>query len=156
MDDEKRIYSEVLGVLLALGDDYCEKVPANVFDFLRDNCDHSYIPEYDKNTRIEDLDISDEARMFLVMLKIKYWCKDEKEREEVRRILKDNEAKYNKEIREKYNPDKIFENSSKERDSNNKTETETNKKDSNDKLITEEKKGWFSKFLNKLKSFFKK
>ena len=159
MDDEKRIYSEVLGVLLALGNDYCEKVPSSVFTFLEDNCDHNYLPEYDKNTRIEDLKITDEARMFLVMLKIKYWCKDEKEREELRQILKDNESKYNKEIREKYNPDKIFEKDSKEENINDQDKDKDSvdyEVDSNDKLITEEKKGWFSKFLNKLKSFFKK
>ena len=171
MENEKKIYSEVLGVLLTLGNDYCEKVPSKVFTFLEDNCDHENIPEYDKNTRIEDLNISEEARMFLVMLKIKYWCKDEKEREEVRNLLKDNEILYNKEIREKYDPDNIFkkdinENSNENNSDTNKDNSNSNlnsnsnsninTNNTNDKLIKEEKESWFKRFINKIKHLFKK
>lgn len=142
-NNDSRIYSEVLGVLLALGDDYYGRIPSNVTDFLKENCDHEYLPDYDRDTRIEDLDISDEARMFLIFLKMKYWCKDEAEKNELKKVLKDNETKFNSEMREKYNPDNIF-----------KEEKETN--NTNDKLIKEEKQNWFKKFLSKIKNLFKK
>ena len=151
LEDEK-VYSEVLGVLLALGDSYYSKVPENILTFLKDNCDHGYLPEYDKNKRIEDLDISEEARMFLTMLKIKYWCKDEDEKNEVRKLLKLNQDKYNTELRKKYNPDKLFEKQERKVESSN---TEQPKK-STDIITKEEKQSWFKRFLNRIKSFFKK
>ena len=150
IDKEDRIYSEVLGVLMSLGNEYFRVIPSTIIVFLEENCDHTYLPEYDRNTRIEDLDISDEARMFLIMLKIKYWCKDEKERDEVRKLLKENEAKFTQEMREKYDPNKLFkEEDLKEEEIEEKDTTE-------DKLIKEEKKNWFSRFIDKLRRLFKK
>ena len=151
LEDEK-VYSEVLGVLLTLGDSYYSKVPENILTFLKDNCDHGYLPEYDRNKRIEDLDISEEARMFLTMLKIKYWCKDEEEKNEVRKLLKLNQDKYNTELRKKYNPDNIFENRENEAESTNVEQP----KKSTDIITKEEKQNWFKRFLIKIKSFFKK
>lgn len=151
LEDEK-VYSEVLGVLLALGDSYYSKVPENILTFLKDNCDHGYLPEYDKNKRIEDLDISEEARMFLTMLKIKYWCKDEDEKNEVRKLLKLNQDKYNTELRKKYNPDKLFEKQERKVESSNTEQP----KESTDIITKEEKQSWFKRFLNRIKSFFKK
>lgn len=151
LEDEK-VYSEVLGVLLALGDSYYSKVPENILTFLKDNCDHGYLPEYDRDKRIEELDISEEARMFLTMLKIKYWCKDEEEKNEVRKLLKLNQDKYNTELRKKYNPDNIFENRENEAESTNVEQP----KKSTDIITKEEKQNWFKRFLIKIKSFFKK
>ena len=151
LEDEK-VYSEVLGVLLTLGDSYYSKVPENILAFLKDNCDHGYLPEYDRDKRIEELDISEEARMFLTMLKIKYWCKDEEEKNEVRRILKLNQDKYNTELRKKYNPENIFD----KQESEAKTEKIEQPKKSTDIITKEEKQNWFKRFLIKIKSFFKK
>lgn len=151
LEDEK-VYSEVLGVLLALGDSYYSKVPETILTFLKDNCDHGYLPEYDRDKRIEELDISEEARMFLTMLKIKYWCKDEEEKNEVRKLLKLNQDKYNTELRKKYNPDNIFENRENEAESTNVEQP----KKSTDIITKEEKQNWFKRFLIKIKSFFKK
>ena len=151
LEDEK-VYSEVLGVLLALGDSYYSKVPENILTFLKDNCDHGYLPEYDRDKRIEELDISEEARMFLTMLKIKYWCKDEEEKNEDRKLLKINQDKNNTENRKKYNPDNIYEKRENEAESTNVKK----KKKSTDIITKEEKQNWFKRFLIKIKSFFKK
>ena len=90
--------------------------------------------------------------MFLTMLKIKYWCKDEEEKNEVRKLLKLNQDKYNTELRKKYNPDNIFENRENEAESTNVEQP----KKSTDIITKEEKQNWFKRFLIKIKSFFKK
>ena len=46
------------------------------------------------------------------MLKLKYWCKTEEEKEVLLNILNENEKKQQKEISEKYNPDNLFKNKS--------------------------------------------
>lgn len=107
MNNEK-VNSEVLCVLMALGDTYVNKIPSQVMQYLIKNSKKDYIPEIDKNKRIEEQNISKEARVFLTMLKLKYWCKTEEEKEVLLNILNENEKKQQKEISEKYNPDNLF------------------------------------------------
>lgn len=107
MNNEK-VNSEVLCVLMALGDTYVNKIPSQVMQYLIKNSKKDYIPEIDKNKRIEEQNISKEARVFLTMLKLKYWCKTEEEKEILLNILNENEKKQQKEISEKYNPDNLF------------------------------------------------
>ncbi len=107
MNNEK-VNSEVLCVLMALGDTYVNKIPSQVMQYLIKNSKKDYIPEIDKNKRIEEQNISKEARIFLTMLKLKYWCKTEEEKEVLLNILNENEKKQQKEISEKYNPDNLF------------------------------------------------
>ena len=107
MNNEK-VNSEILCVLMALGDTYVNKIPSQVMQYLIKNSKKDYIPEIDKNKRIEEQNISKEARVFLTMLKLKYWCKTEEEKEVLLNILNENEKKQQKEISEKYNPDNLF------------------------------------------------
>ena len=107
MNNEK-VNSEILCVLMALGDTYVNKIPSQVMQYLIKNSNKDYIPEIDKNKRIEEQNISKEARVFLTMLKLKYWSKTEEEKEILLNILNENEKKQQKEISEKYNPDNLF------------------------------------------------
>ena len=42
------------------------------------------------------------------MLKLNYWCTNEKEKEGLLNLLNENEKKYQEELRKKYNPNNLF------------------------------------------------
>lgn len=142
MEDAKLIYSEVLGVLLALGNTYMEKTPSHIVNFLRKNCDYSRIPDIDSSTRLENQNISEDSKTFIMLLKYTYWCESDAERTEMYKLMKNNEIKKQKELEEKYNIDNIFK-------SNNVEDKEQEK---NTALVKPVK----NKLLDKIKCFLKR
>lgn len=106
--ENAKVNGEVLSVLMSLGDKYINKIPTNIIQYLIKNSDPTNLPQIDENKRIEEQDISKEARIFLTMLKLKYWCKSEEEKEELLNILSMNEKKEQKEFYKKYNPNNLF------------------------------------------------
>ena len=108
VESSNEVYSEVLGVLLALGNKYVGKLPLDLMQFLIENSTNATIPVIDRNKGIEEQDISEEARIFLTMLKMKYWCETEDEKNEILNTLKENEKMYQDELRKKYNVDDLF------------------------------------------------
>lgn len=150
MEESKKIYSEVLGVLLALGNKYVKKLPATIMPYLMKNCNFDSIPVIDKNKRIEEQNISEEARMLLTMIKLKYWCDYEEEKSEIIKILNENEKQYKEELIKKYNPDNLFKskkNSSERIQDNAVTETA---------IVNYKEKNLIRKLFNKIKHLFKK
>ena len=79
--------------------------------------------------------------------KYNYWCKDDKEKENLARMFKENEDRYQKYLREKYNPDNIFKN----RNQENKKEENIIQ---NEIALVEYKESIFTRFINKLKNIF--
>lgn len=145
MIDNNIVYAEVLGVLFALGNNYVKRLPSNMIDFLLDNCDNNSIPKIDRNVRIEEQNISDEARMLLVAIKLKFWCTSEKERKEIFRIMKKTEDDYKKEIEEKYSTDKLFK----------KYDLTVVDNSENTHLMHLKNKGIFSKIIDIIKKIIK-
>lgn len=94
--ENSKVNAEILGVLLALGDKYINKLPSSVMEYLTTNSNMAEIPYIDQNKRIEEQNISKDARVFLTMLKLKYWCKSEEEKEILLNLLNENDKKHNK------------------------------------------------------------
>lgn len=95
MMENSKVNAEILGVLLALGDKYINKLPSSVMEYLTKNSNMSEIPYIDQQKRIEEQNISKDARVFLTMLKLKYWCKSEEEKEILLNLLNENDKKQN-------------------------------------------------------------
>lgn len=93
--ENSKVNAEILGVLLALGDKYINKLPSSVMEYLTKNSNMSDIPYIDQQKRIEEQNISKDARVFLTMLKLKYWCKSEEEKEILLNLLNENDKKQN-------------------------------------------------------------
>lgn len=110
MEDNKKVNAEILAVLMALGNKYINKLPSSVMQYLTNNFDVNSMPAIDATKRIEEQNISKDARAFLTMLKLKYWCKSEEEKENLLNLLNENEKKLQNEISEKYNPNNLFKN----------------------------------------------
>ena len=152
MEESREVYSEIVGVLIALGNKYIKKIPSKIMSFLMENCDYSNIPLIDRNKRIEEQKISEDARMFLTMLKLKYWCDSESEKNELVKKLKDSEEEYQQKLKEKYNPDLLFKNAK-----TNNSNVRNEKKDTaiQASMIKKEKNNFLRNFIEKIKSFIK-
>ena len=152
MEESREVYSEIVGVLIALGNKYIKKIPSKIMSFLMENCDYSNIPLVDRNKRIEEQKISEDARMFLTMLKLKYWCDSESEKNELVKKLKDSEEEYQQKLKEKYNPDLLFKNAK-----TNNSNVRNEKKDTaiQAPMIKIGKNNFLRNFIEKIKSFIK-
>ncbi|MGN1297835.1 MAG: hypothetical protein ACI4VH_05380 [Clostridia bacterium] len=86
------------------------------------------------------------TKTLLTIIYREYWCNEE-ERTELDKILIENDAKHETEIREKYNPDNIF-----RKNNDNKSVRSNNEPYENTTLPIEAKK---EKFYEKIINFFK-
>ena len=143
----KEIYSEVYQVLNLLGNEYIDKLPISLINMLRQKREVNYNPQYTDDIPLNEQNIKKETMAIIVLLYLNYWCEDENEITEVKHILKNNEDKYQLELRKKYNPDNIFKNHKQEhKQVNNNIVDET--------AMIPYKKSIFMKIINKIKSIF--
>lgn len=138
----KEIYSEVYQVLNLLGNEYIDKLPNSLFNLLKEKRNVNYNPQYTEDIPLNKQNIKKESIAIIALIHLNYWCEDEKEKYELKQILKNNENKYQQELRNKYNPEDIF----KKNNPENIVENQTS--------IIEYKEPLYKKFINKIKSLF--
>ena len=109
-NETKEIYSEVYQVLNLLGAEYISRLPKSLVNMLNEKRKLDYNPEYTDDVSLSKQNIRKKSLAIIVLLYLNYWCENENEVLEAKQILLDNEEKYQKELREKYNPDNIFKN----------------------------------------------
>ena len=102
------IYSEVYQVLNLLGNEYIDKLPNSLFNLLKEKRNVNYNPQYTEDIPLNKQNIKKESIAIIALIHLNYWCEDEKEKYELKQILKNNENKYQQELRNKYNPEDIF------------------------------------------------
>ena len=105
-----KAYTEVLEILKYLPPEELEKIPQEQIEFYRKNCDTEYNFEFDISKPIEEQKTLKETNAVIVLLFRDYFATDI-QKQKLEKILLQNEAKQEKELREKYNPDEMFKNS---------------------------------------------
>ena len=143
----KKIYSEIYEILNVLGDSFISKLPKNLYNMLKDKRDIGYAPKYNKEKPLSEQNVNKNTITILALLHLNYWCEDEKEQQDLNKLFIQSEAKFQEEIRQKYNPDEIF---------NNKRQqiiTNENKLDQNKEIAVYKQSIW-TKVLNKIKTLF--
>lgn len=143
----QEIYSEVYSVLNMLGESYIKKIPNSLYKMIKDSKSMSYNPQYLANISLDKQQIKKESLSMIALLHLNYWCESDKEKEKLNKIFRDNEEKYQTELREKYNPDNIFQ---------NRNQSKNTHENSNEEIVTmvEYKENIFSKIIKKIKNFF--
>lgn len=147
-----KAYTEVLEILKYLPKNEYGKIPHERIQFFEDNKDYSYNFKIDPQIPLDKQNISIEANSIIVMLFRDYFA-SETQKEKLKVILKQNEDKYQEEIRNKYNPDDIFGNKK-----DKITTFSSNKEIENNNLPIEVKReNFFKKFITYIKNLiFKK
>ena len=102
-----KAYVEVLEIINNMDEKYKKAIPKKLLELFEKNKDKKY------NYQISDITLkkqtlSKEAIGILIILEIKYWCKDEKTKRLLKRILSLNEYKYQKKLQNRYDLNNIF------------------------------------------------
>lgn len=107
----------------------------------------SYNPKYIDTLNLEEQNIKKESIAMIALFHLNYWCNSNEEKEELRKVFKDNEDKHQAKLREKYNPDNIFKNRYQiKEEQQNDTE--------NNVAMIEYKESTFRRILNKIRNIF--
>ena len=104
----KDAYVEVLGILDLLDEEQKNRIPKKLKEFFENNKNQDYQVNIDSNIPLEEQNLLQETLDILAMLKLNYWCTNEKEKEGLLNLLNENEKKYQEELRKKYNPNNLF------------------------------------------------
>lgn len=146
---EEKICTETVGVLRAIEKSYSEALPPEIIEYLLLTCDVDNIPQLDPNKGINEQNISEDTKAFLTILKLKYWCKTQEQKNELLKKIKENEKKYNSTVNNKLNND-LFSNQSVQNVSN-----QTDIEDKAELIEVSEEQRNFKSILKKVLNFIK-
>lgn len=138
----KEIYSEVYQVLNLLGNEYIDKLPKSLFNMLEEKRNINYEPKYTEDLPLNKQNIKKETLSIIALLHLNYWCENANEKNELNQMFKNNEDRYQDELRKKYDPDNIF----KKHVQENIIKNEVG--------LVEYKESIFKRLINKIKSLF--
>lgn len=126
-------------------EEYILKIPEKFRNYLNEIEDKNYECKLNFNKNIDEQNITEKTKDLITVIYRNYWCTEE-ERNNLDRILTENEKKYQEELIKKYNPDELFK---------KKEEIRVDTSD-NVSLIEYKKSTIFDKIKDFIKSIFKK
>lgn len=103
-------YAELLEILGYMESIYTNKIPKRLMMVFRENASSAYEKHIDMSKPLEEQKISQKTAALIGMLTLQYWCESDNQKQELINIFNENEIKYQEELRQKYNPDNIFNN----------------------------------------------
>ena len=105
----REAYAEVDNFIECLDSYDKNKVPESIRKYFKKEKSKNYNKIIDVNQPIKNQNLKDETLAIIAMLNLKYWCDDEEEKKRLMTIYSENEKKYQNELKEKYDIEKIFE-----------------------------------------------
>ncbi len=137
--------TETLDILKHMKEADVNKISKSFIDFLEKNKSTNYVPNLDHTKKINEMDLKEKTKDILATIYLNYWCNDEQKADYLK-LLKENEKKHQEELREKYNPDNLF---------NNKTTTIVNNEPPKENVaLVEVKESILTKFIKIIKKIF--
>lgn len=147
--ETRQAYSEVNAFLQLIDSNMSNKIPKKLKNFFKREMDKKYQPVLQKNIPLKEQNLRRKTIAIISGLYLQYWCTDMSKKEELLKTYKNNEIKHQEQLREKYNPDMLFKN---KRNSNNNNNENT---ENNTQMIVIDKDNIFTRFIKKIKLFFK-
>lgn len=143
--DKQIAFVEILEILKYMNKEYSEKIPKKLISFFESNKSKDYRFEYNDNLTFSEQELNYNTKVLLAILDINYWCESEERKKELTATFMKNDETYQKELMEKYNPEKIFKNKKIQKQENNE-----------EKALVEYKENKFIKFIkNMIKKILK-
>lgn len=105
---------EVLEILDNTNKSDVDKIPSSFIKFLVEIASEDYEVNLDHSKKINEMNLKEKTKEILGVIYINWWC-DKKDKENYIKQIRELEIKRQEEIKEKYNPNKIFENKNKVR-----------------------------------------
>lgn len=135
--------NEILGYLPT---EYVEKIPTKLREFFNKVKKADYVSKIDPYKQLDEQELKPKTKTLLTVIYRNYWCNEE-ERADLDKILIENDKKYEKELRERYNPDNIFKKKEKEEQFEEVEETS---------LALYDNRIWYQKAFGFISNIFKR
>ena len=108
-EEYSKAYTEILEIFKYFPEKLIKKIPKNTIKMYLDNRDRDYIFFFDVKKNFEEQEVSQLTKVLIANIFIKYWATDQEKKKIEENDKKQLEIIENKK-REKYNPNKIFNN----------------------------------------------
>lgn len=154
--DQAYAYAELLEILTFTDESLVNKIPKKLMNIFHTYASPTYEKHLDRNIPLEDQDVSKKTAALIALLSLNYWCESEEEKAELKSILAENEKIKEQELREKYNPDNIFNNTPstvKEPVTKSTTVQQSTSTDSSNLPMDYSKLPWYKKLFTSFKNF---
>ena len=143
----RQAYSEIDEFLELLDEKNRNEIPTKLRQFFKDEKDKEYHKGITTNIPIKEQNLHRETLVLIALLNLQYWCKDETEKERLKQIYSNNEKEYQKELKEKYNINNIFQ-------SKNKVEEKNIDKQVENLPVEVKKEKWYKKIFKFITKVF--
>lgn len=110
--DDIRAYAEVDYIINHMNEKYREKVPQKMLNFFRDYKDPNYVVKVNPYVPLQNQGLQRYTLEIIALFHLKYWCEDEKRKQELYDLMVRNQEKLEEQMREKYSVEKLFDNAS--------------------------------------------
>lgn len=101
-------YAEIDSFIELLPKAEKEKIPNNLIRYFKEEKDKETVKKLSLDIPLEKQNLQEDTWNLIAIIYLKYLCEDEEEKKELEKIYDENEKIYREEIKEKYNPEKIF------------------------------------------------
>ena len=141
----KEAFSEVDQILSMMPSSLSDKIPLQFKQIISKGKSTTYMPKIEEP--IEQYPLREETLVILALIYRDFLCPKE---EKAKLLERDSKklAEFEKELREKYNPDNLFKNKK-------ESDVEYKSKDKTSMMIVQEEK-WYKKIFNMIKNLFKR
>lgn len=112
--DDLIAYAEVDYILKHMNEKYISKVPQNLltfFDTMKDPDYEVYVHPYKP---LANQGLKKYALEIIALLHVKYWCEDQERKEKLIEKMRENQERFEAQLREKFSTDNIFKNPNEE------------------------------------------
>lgn len=141
-------YSEVYYIIRMMNKKYVDKIPKKLKKIIINEMDKNYIPKINAKIPLQNQNLQHKTFTILAMINLRYWCENEKHKQELLKIYNENSRVKTKKLSEKYNYDNLF----KKPENSYSTITENN----NTFEIVPYKEIWYNKILKVISDFLNK
>lgn len=145
----KQSLTELNTIIHYMDIEYLKKIPQKFINFISENMDSNYEPNISKNIPINEQTLKKDTKVLLSLLYRNYWCDDETKTELIKEDLLAKDI-YEKELREKYNPDNIFKNKKEQIDNISTSQVQENVTS----LVEYKEQTWYQKIFENIRNFF--
>ena len=145
----KQSLTELNTIIHYMDMEYLKKIPQKFINFISENMDSNYDPNISKNIPINEQTLKKDTRVLLSLLYRNYWCDEESKTELIKEDLLAKDI-YEKELREKYNPDNIFKNKEEQIDNISTSQVQENVTS----LVEYKEQTWYQKIFENIRNFF--
>lgn len=108
--EDLKAYAEVDYIIKHMNEKYYDKIPQSLQKFFEEIKEPHYEVYVDPYKPLQEQGLTKYALEIIALLHIKYWCEDPTRKEELLEKMKENQEKFETQLREKFNTDKLFSN----------------------------------------------